>query len=109
MSSSSGSGNRCCLAPHVIVGQSDHTVLVRRVSSTVAGGVAALAAVLPCVRPAMALAALLARDGFVPRGPSSQDLLEGGPRYSGGWAWVGPGGPWRWPEPSLSSCGQGNG
>ena len=64
------------------VGQSDHTLLVRHVSSTVAGGLDALAAVLPCVRPAMALAALSARDGFVPRGPSSHDLLEGG-RWAG--------------------------
>ena len=51
------------------------TVLVRHVSAPVAGMVAALAAVLPCVRPAMALAALLAREGVLPLGPSSQDLL----------------------------------
>ena len=54
------------------------TVLLCHVSSAVEGGLEALAAVLPCVRPAMALAALRARDGFVPRGPSSRDLLEGG-------------------------------
>ena len=85
------------------VGQSDHTLLVRHVSSTVAGGLDALAAVLPCVRPAMALAALSARDGFVPA------LLS----RPFGWrasvvVWgVGSGGPWRWPEPSLSSSGRG--
>ena len=57
------------------MGQSDQTVLVCHVSAPVAGMVAALAAVLPCVRPAMALAALLAREGVLPLGPSSQDLL----------------------------------
>ena len=78
------------------LGQSDHVVLVCHVSPTVGGGVAALAAVLPWVRPAMALAALLARDGFVPRVPSSLDLLEGGCwSVSPVFWWVGLGGTWR--------------
>ena len=48
------------------LGQSDHVVLVCQVSPAVDRGEAALAAALPWVRPAIALAALLARDGFAP-------------------------------------------
>ena len=72
------------------MGQSDQTVLVCHVSAPVAGMVAALAAAL------LALAALLARVGALPLGPSSRDLLGGGSwRWSTVCCWVGLGGTWR--------------
>ena len=78
------------------LGQSDHVALVCQVSPAVDRGEAALAAALPWVRPAIALAALLARDGFVPRVPSSLDLLEEGYwSVSPVFGLVGLGGTWR--------------